>query len=388
MSKNKLCVSALALSLLLGFAPARAAEFKIGAEIPLSGNLARVGTAMNEGIQVAAEMFNKKNGKHTVKILTVDDESSPAKAVGAVEKLAADGVVAYTGGYGSNIIGPASEAAEKLGKVYITSGGVASELTKRNLKTFFRINSSEGYARALMGMFTQVGVKSVAVVYSTKEATEEVAKMLQSGLGPQGVKITMHAFDPATNDFKPIIHKIKLQDRPDAIAMIGYENDYVGILRAAKVLKPDIKTIAGVWSLATAKMAAEFPDLMENVSGTSTLSYPAAFTTPEAKEFAETYQKMFSKAPDYLGIFGYVQSKLLFEAVARAADAGTVDKGGIAAEMRKTQSDTVIGKVRFDESGDNPEFTHRMGQHQAGKVVLVWPAEAATGAIKYPAVPW
>lgn len=388
MSKSKLCVSALALSLMLGLSPAGAAEFKIGAEIPLSGNLARVGTAMNEGIQVAAEMFNRKNGKHTVKILTVDDESSPAKAVGAVEKLAADGVVAYTGGYGSNIIGPASEAAEKLGKVYITSGGVATELTKRNLKTFFRINSSEGYARALMGMFNEVGVKSVAVVYSTKEATEEVAKMLQTGLGPKGVKVTMHAFDPATNDFKPIIHKIKLQDRPEAIAMIGYENDYVGILRAAKVLKPEIKTIAGVWSLATSKMAAEFPDLMENVSGTSTLSFPAEFTTPEAKEFAETYQKMFNKAPDYLGIFGYVQSKLLFEAVARAADAGTVDKGGIAAEMRKTQSDTVIGKVRFDEAGDNPEFTHRMGQHQAGKVVLVWPAEAATGKVKYPAVPW
>lgn len=388
MSRNTLRASAIALALALGAIPAAAAEFKIGAEIPLTGNLARVGTAMNEGIQVAAEMFNKKNGKHTVKIVTMDDESSPAKAVAAVEKLAADGVVAYSGGYGSNIIGPASEAAEKLGKVYVTSGGVATELTKRNLKTFFRINSSEGYARALMGMFNEVGVKSVSVIYSTKEATEEVAKMLQSGLAPKGVKVSMHAFDPATSDFKPIVHKIKLQDRPDAIAMIGYENDYVGILRAAKVLKPDIKTIAGVWSLATSKMAAEFPDLMENVSGTSTLSYPAEFTTPEAKEFAETYQKMFNKAPDYLGIFGYVQSKLLFEAVARAADAGTIDKGGVAAEMRKTQADTVIGKVRFDESGDNPEFTHRMGQHQSGKVVLVWPSDAATGKVRYPAVPW
>lgn len=388
MSKTMLRASTLALTLALGWAPAHAAEFKIGAEIPLTGTLARVGTAMNEGIQVAAEMFNRKNGKHTVKIMTVDDESSPAKAVAAVEKLAADGAVAYTGGYGSNIIGPASEAAEKLGKVYVTSGGVASELTKRNLKTFFRINNSEGYGRALMGMFNELGVKSVAVVYSTKEATEEVAKMLQTGLSPKGVKVTMHAFDPSTNDFKPIIHKIKLQDRPDAIAMIGYENDYVGILRAAKVLKPDVKAIAGVWSLAVSKMATEFPDLVENVSGTSTLSYPAEFTTAEAKDFAETYQKMFNKAPDYLGIFGYVQSKLLFDAVARAADAGTVDKGGIAAEMRKTAADTVIGKVRFDDNGDNPEFTHRMGQHQGGKVVLVWPAEAATGKVRYPAVPW
>ncbi|MCR6631460.1 MAG: ABC transporter substrate-binding protein [Magnetospirillum sp.] len=319
--------SAIALALVLSFSSAYAAELKIGSEVPLTGNLARVGTAMNEGIQVAAEMFNKQNGKHTVKIVTMDDESSPAKAVAAVEKLAADGVVAFTGGYGSNIIGPASEAAEKLGKVYVTSGGVATELTKRGLKNFFRINNSAGYARALEGLYSDLGIKSVSVIYSTKEATDEVAKMIEKDWLAKGMKVTLHPFDPSITDFKPIVHKIKLQDRPEAIAMIGYENDYVGVLRAAKVLKPEIKIISGVWSLATAKMWQEFPDLMEGVCGTSTLSYPAEFTTPEAKEFAETYQRMFNKAPDYLGIFGYVQSKLLFEAVARAQDTGTIDKG-------------------------------------------------------------
>ena len=44
------------------------------------------------------------------------------------------------------------------------------------------------------------------------------------------------------------------------IAMIGYENDYVGILRAAKVLKPDVKAMVGVWSLATSKMQDDFPN--------------------------------------------------------------------------------------------------------------------------------
>jgi branched-chain amino acid transport system substrate-binding protein len=386
MSKKMLTASALALALSANVAAA--AELKIGSENPLSGTLARVGTAMNEGIQVAAEMFNRKSGKHTVKIITMDDESSPAKAVAAVEKLAGDGVLAYTGGYGSNIIGPASEAAEKLGKVYMTSGGVANELTRRGLKNFFRINNSEGYARALIGLYGDLGIKSVSVIYSTKEATEEVAKMLEKGWSAKGVKVTMHAFDPATTDFKPIVHKIKLQDRSEAIAMIGYENDYVGILRAAKVLKPEAKAISGVWSLATSKMVQEFPDLMEGVTGTSTLSYPAEFTTAEAKEFAETYQKMFNKAPDYLGIFGYVQSKLLFDAVAKAVDAGTVDKGGVAAELRKISTDTIIGKVRFDDAGDNPEFSHRMGQHQSGKVALVWPADAATAKMNFPAVPW
>jgi len=383
----KQLLAGVALSAILS-APAFAAEFKIGTEVPLTGTLARVGAAMNEGVQVAAEIFNKTNGKHTVRILVVDNESSPAKGVAAVEKLAAEGVVAFSGGYGSNIIGPASEAAEKAGKVYITSGGVATELTKRGLKQFFRINNSEGYTRALLGLYKDLGVKSVSVVYSTKEATEEVAKALNSDLSQRGVKVTLHAFDPAITDFKPIIHKVKLQDRPEALAMIGYENDYVAILRAAKVLKPDVKNVAGVWSLATSKMWQDFPDLMNGVVGTSTLSYPAEFTTPEAKLFAETYQQKYGKAPDYLGIFGYVQSMLLFDAMVRANDAGTLDKGGLNAELRKSDAQTLLGRVRFDENGDNPDFTHRMGQHQNGKVALVWPADAATAKMNYPAVPW
>ena len=70
-------------------------------ETPLSGSLARVGTGMSEGINVATDVFNRKNGKHRIKLITIDDESSPAKAVAAVEKLASQGVVAITGGYGS-----------------------------------------------------------------------------------------------------------------------------------------------------------------------------------------------------------------------------------------------------------------------------------------------
>jgi ABC-type branched-subunit amino acid transport system substrate-binding protein len=45
-----------------GRAPAE--EFLVGVETPLTGSLARVGTRMSEGIQVAADVFNRKNGKH------------------------------------------------------------------------------------------------------------------------------------------------------------------------------------------------------------------------------------------------------------------------------------------------------------------------------------
>ena len=367
---------------------ARAEEFTVGAELPLTGTLARVGSGMQEGVMVAAEVFNKTNGKHKIKIVTIDDESAPAKAVAAVEKLASQGAVAITGGYGSNNISPASDAANKLGLVYITSGGVDDSLVNSGRKNFFRINNTAGYEKAVQGLLADMGVKSVSIVFSTKEATSDLANSVQKVLSTKGVKAVTHSFDPAITDFKPIINKIKLQDKSEAILMVGYENDYVGILRAARVLKPPVKAMIGVWSLATPKMASEFPDLMPNVYGTALLPFPAHFDTADGKAFADAYKALYKKEPDYLGQFGYVQSMLLFEAIARAADKGTVKKGGVAEELRKTDRDTLIGRVQFGANGDNPNFVHRMGQHQGKNIVIVWPKETATGSMVYPGLPW
>ena len=48
----------------------------------------------------------------------------------------------------------------------------------------------------------------------------------------------------------------------------------------------------------------------------------------------------------------------------------------------------MLGKIRFNESGDNTSFVTRVGQVQNGKIPVVWPKDAANGNVKYPAVPW
>lgn len=367
---------------------AAAEEFVVGVEMPLTGSLARVGNAELEGIKTAAEVFAKQHPGHSIKLVVEDNESQPAKAVAAVEKLASQGVVAITGGYGSNNIGPASEAAAKAGLVYVTSGGVAESLTQRGLKTFFRINNTAGYSKAMMGLLTDMGIKNLSIIYSTKQATADLAKDVQAGLSSKGVKVHMHSFDPAITDFKPIVNKVRLIDKSEAIAMVGYENDYVGILRAAKVLKPKVKAMVGVWSLAAPKMWNEFPDLMPYVYGTALLPFPTTFKTPEGKAFNDNFRRIFDHEADYLAQFGYVQADLLFDAIARAADKGELGKGGLSEVLRQSDKETLIGRVKFDEDGDNIFFTHRMGQHQDGKIVIVWPKEYATGDMIFPAVPW
>ncbi|WP_211462546.1 ABC transporter substrate-binding protein [Collimonas silvisoli] len=386
--KIQITTFAIALAFGAGANAACAEEIKVGSVISLSGVNARGGSGMHEGMLTAVEAFNKQQSKHKIKLVTIDDESAPAKAIAAVEQLASQNVVGITGGATSDLVAPASTAANKAGLVYITSGGTSEEFISQGYKKFFRINNTSGYVRAMTGMFSDMGIKSLSIIYSTKKSTNELANDVNKIMMAKGVKVTLHPFDPAITDFKPIINKIKLQDRPDAINMLGYENDYVGILRAAKVLKPKLKALVGVWQIANAKMATDFPDLVPNVSGTEILPYPAEFNSAEGKQFEQTFKTLYGKNPDYLNEYGFVQAMALFEAIARAADKGTLKQGGLAEEMRKTDRETLIGRLQFDAKGDNPNFIQHIGQHQGGKIVIVWPKEFATGQMKYPGVPW
>ncbi len=387
MLRRAVAAASIVLATLAG-GPARADEILVGAHMPLTGSLARSGQAFDEGMRVAIQMFNARSDKHKIRLQVIDDESTPAKAVSAVEKLVSDGAVAVIGGYGSNIIGPASDASNRLKTTYITAGAVSDELTARGLKTFFRINNNAGYQRGMGALLETLKPASVSILASTKEAPALLAKGLQKDLSAKGVKVTVHEFDPAITDFKPVINKVKLQDKSDILVMSAYENDYVGIIRAAKVLKPPVKLIVGAWSLATPKMYSEFPDLMNNVVGTSFLPFPVEMKDEEGKRFAEAYKKTYNKEVEYLSTLSFVETTILAEAIARAADAGTLKSGGLPDAMRQTERETLLGPVQFDATGDNPRFSVAMGQHRAGKIVLVSPAAAATGEIVFPGLPW
>jgi branched-chain amino acid transport system substrate-binding protein len=381
---------ALALAMCIVGASAQADVFNVGVQLPLTGPLALAGTEMAQGIQVAADVFNRQHPKHQIKLLVIDDESTPAKAVAAVEKLASQGVVAIAGSANSNNAGPASDAANKAGLVYITSGGTSDEMVNRGLKKFFRISNTGGYAAGMVGLFSDMGVKSVSVIYSTRDATADLANKLKMALEPKGVKVTLHPFDPAISDFKPILNKVKLQDKSEAIAMVGYENDYVGILRAAKIIRPNVKAIAGPWALATPKMAASFPDLVPHVYGATVLASPANDGSPGSKDFADTFKRLFNTASTYHSQTSFVYSQLLFEAILRSHDAGTLAKGGLAEELRKTRTDnSLLGPVAFDAKGDNPNYRAHMGQFQQnGDIAIVWPKQYATEKMHFPKVSW
>jgi branched-chain amino acid transport system substrate-binding protein len=348
------------------------------------------GSAMDEGLRVAVEMFNRKHRDHRAVLISVNDESDPAKGVAAIEKLISQNVHLVGGGFGSHIIGPASEAAHKAGVPYLTGGSLGAGLLKRGYKDFFRVVSDDAYSRAVAGFLSDIGAKSVSILHVNNDPCTVVAEGVEKLAAAKGIKVTKHAFESKTSDFKPIVNRVKLQDKPDAIAMMAYEPDYIGILSAVRVLRPEVKAVVGSWSIATAKMAKEKPELFAGVLGTSGFPLPVQFDDAEANEAAKYYRETFKKEPDHSVFIGYMLGNVMFDALKRAAAAGKLEDRAYVLEMvKKTNLQTIYGRVQFNELGDNDAWSLKLGQHHGGgSIPIVWPASAATGKLKLPAVPF
>lgn len=365
---------------------------KLGAHAPQTGSLAKHGMEQIKGVRVGAEEFEKKRNIK-VDLRVYDDESDPQKAVAAVEKLAGmDKVNAIVGGYGSNLVGPASEAAERYDTPYLTTGAVDSKLSAKKFKNFFRLNNMPGYATAQSGAIKELfGAKKVGVLYNSLSATTEIAEFVRDQLTKAGIEVPVfEKFEKGTTNYKPIL--LKVRDAGCEVLLVeGYFTDYVGTIKDAKILNLPVKAYMGAWGIGTPDFVRELGPMSEYIYGTSIWEMGTAPKEAKAEEaeFVAIYKAKYKEEPSYIAMLGYLSTKYMLEAIAQ----GGGNSGNYTPEKTRTTlraMDTVgsLGRVAFDEKGEPKYFTAILFQTQKGNQVVVYPKDRAIGTIQYPAVPW
>lgn len=384
-----------ALALVLAAAwpgSARAAPpVRLGAHTPQTGSLAKHGIEQMKGIRLAAEDFEKRTGVK-VEVFAYDDESQPQKAVAAVEKLAGvEKVNAIVGGYGSNLVGPASEAAERYDTPYLTTGAVDTKLTARGFKNFFRLNNMPGYASAQAnGIRDLFHAKSVAILYDSQSATTEIAEALRSQLTAGGVAVPVfEKFEKGTTNFKPALLKVK-DAGAEVLLVEGYFPAYVGTIKDAKILALPVKAYVGAWGIGTPEFTRELGPMAEYVYGTSIweMGTAPASVKPEESRIAAAYRAKYREDPSYIAMLGWISTQVALEAIVKGGAGGPYSPEKTRSVLRAMDAVTTIGRVAFDERGDPKYFTALLFQTLHGKQVVVYPRDRATGAAVYPAVPW
>jgi branched-chain amino acid transport system substrate-binding protein len=213
----------IALAVLAAAGPAvvAAQTIKVGAVVPLTGRYGGGGAQVRAGYEIAIEYINAAGGisiggkKMPLELILLDDESDATKTVSRLETLASQDVIAYLGGFGSDLHAAAASVAEKNKIPYL---GVAFALRKIHEQGFHYLFSpfwkSPDIGEQLVGFLGSFPaaerVKSVAIFQEKTDWGAEMGRVWVDGGRTAGYQVVVQAeYAPGAKDFSDAILKAK-----------------------------------------------------------------------------------------------------------------------------------------------------------------------------------
>ena len=151
-------LAALVLVLVAAWPSLAAAQaVKLGAVVPLTGRYGPGGAQVRAGYEIAVEHLNAGGGitvggkKLPIELVLLDDESDATKTVARLETLAAQQVVGYLGGFGSDLHAAAASVAEKNKIPYLGIAFALNKSTSRGSSTCSRRSGNRRHRQATAG---------------------------------------------------------------------------------------------------------------------------------------------------------------------------------------------------------------------------------------------
>jgi branched-chain amino acid transport system substrate-binding protein len=395
---SRLAIAAFAISASASLAWGQAEPLRIGAINPFSGPLALYGDEVARGYQLAIDEANAKGGVVGRKIeLLRGDASSPPQGIAAVEKMAGqDKVEVFVGTYISAVSNAASDAALRYSRVYWDTNALAGDLTERGLPNFIRsgpyANSfaeiSAAATKELLAPALNKDMKNLKVWIEHEDSIfgTSIAKLQKSLIEKMGAKVVgLGAHNFRAIDLTDSILRAKATE-PDVWIETGYVPDGSLLLRTMReqgFKPPAIMMVATGDTFET--LDALGKDYLE---GVTVVGYPRPDQTetygPGAAAYLAAYKKKYDRDPIApQSMTAYVGMQMLIEAIAAAGGTNMENLRAAAAKMDKPAKSYATGfGVKFDAKFQNTRAFPTVVQWQSGKVVTVYPTDAAQPHVK------
>ncbi len=377
------------------------APLRVGGSISKTGAYAAIAQNVLRGNQLCVKHTNEKGGVigRKLEYTAEDDQSQPASAVRIYEKLIADGKVdAVFSPYSSPITDAVADVVEKHRMPMVASSAATTSIFRKGRRFLFMFTSpAEVYLEGLIEMAAKRGLKTLALLHEDTLLPRAIVEGAAELARKKGLQIVLaQPYPRGTEDFSALLRKVR-DLNPDVLAVPGYFNDAVAIVRQMKDLNVNPRMFAVTSGGDLLKFhevlgkSAEFvyapakwePELVTLRAGGL---IPIARQYPGAREFVDAHRKDFPGADlSYQTAEGYGACQIFVEAVRRA---GSLDADKIRDAVLKMDLNTVFGAFRVDQNGF--QVAHRMitFQWQDGRKVIVWPDEVAPGKPRFPTPPW
>jgi len=333
-------------------------EIVLGSSQPMSGTLAYMGKAADEGIRTYFDMVNEKGGVNgrKLKLITYDDELKPAKSVANAKLLVErDNVLAMVGniGHATNISAYEYSSTKNVPTIGALSISDLTSTPPRELLYVLPSPQSTETASYIDYAVNTLKAKKVAMLYQNdgwgKPAYDVAVKQLEK----HGMKLVeAQSFERFATDLTSQVFKLK-QSEPDVVIVYALGQEAVQFFRGAEKLgwKP---TVFGAGGLND-------PKFVELLGKTQSKLYVASYydavegDNPAIQSFFQRYTKLYPKsAPSSMALMGYSAAAVTVEALQRAGTEPSRAKVAAALDGMKDFDQKIGPKITFQPVNAGP----------------------------------
>lgn len=322
---------------------------KIGSLSPLTGDVANLGIGQRNGVELAVEGINAKDGVGGSKLEVVyeDGKCAGKEATTAAQKLVnVDKVFAIVGGLCSSETLAASKITDAAKVIMISPCSSNPSVTDAGDYVFrdYPSDSFQGKVAAEHA-YNDWKAKKAAVLYENKDYPLGLANTFEARFKELGGEVVAkEAADPEPKDLRPQLTKIKAAS-PDLVYLIAYtQGTSVGLQQAAEL---------GITAKILGGDSADDPKILEAAKQAAegfVWSVPKVPESSEYDAFKQAYKKKYDGDPLLCGAQAYDAVNILAWAIGRAGgtDAGKVKDALYSLKAYKGAS----GTIEFDKNGD------------------------------------
>jgi branched-chain amino acid transport system substrate-binding protein len=404
---RKLCLGVIIVGLVFvlssGIGSAQQ-KFRIGYAVPLTGTFGRDGNLVKDAYAFWADLVNAKGGivvkgkKYPIELSFIDDKSMAAENAKFTEKLITeDKVDLVLGGFGSDSVFAGSAVAEKYKYPLISGAASSNKLFERGFKYYFStLGKATEEVRGCVDIIQILSPKpkTAAIIGSDILFTSLACEGYKKYAAQNGIEIVHFELFPITlQDYNSMLLKVK-QKNPD-ILFVGSH-----LMVAMKTIK-GMKEIDFTPRMVTFSYGPTVPDFVKNLGKDAEYVVAASEWAPNlpyrdplfgtAKQFSENYFKKYARYPDYVeaaSAAGAYAMQVAIEKLRMTPPVKEGDRVKLMEELHKQNLMTFYGVVKFGEDGANEAHPPVAVQIQNGKLINVFPKEAAEASPWYPMKPW
>lgn len=376
-----LFAGALALGLAAGSALAQKKEVKVVFIGPLTGGVSVNGLGGRNSADLAVRLRNADpKAKYKYEMVVLDDECKPNVGVQVATKAASDrSIIAGATHYCSAVAIGTVDVYHKFGLPVIVWGAVLPDITYgNNYKEIHRVNGTMINQNEVNAKFsTGQGFRKFAVIHDTtdygkghnKYFSENLAKNSGAIVGTFGVTADQQDFNAELTQIKSL--------NVDAIYFGGLTP--IGVRIRSQMEKLGIKAqFVGTSGIVSDAFIEGLGPLAEGV-----LAFREGAPVeklPGGQFFMQKYaEAKYAEAPEAYGAFAFAAMNLILDTIERVGP----DRKKVTEALGNVKNvDSIVGKITFDDHGQNTVAAITKYVAQDGKWVVWEDSEYATGKRK------